>query len=212
MMKPAHLSNIELLWKLVENRAITVFILFYNTYNECYQLVPEIDAVQILGISLRFIGIALKLPIIQLVSVLEKKLIGGSQTSLHTVLDYGARSWWTSQLLNLHTKKCDTGKQIDGWFEIHELVWTRSRKVVAIHGEIYSQWVVELVKKLDEFLFLKKNSKCNIYITMISSYTNPQVGTHRPTRETDSRLRYCSFIKNMLSSIKSSAHYLLWFF
>lgn len=55
----------------------------------------------------------LKLPVIELVAIFKKKLIGGSKTCLYAVFDNSTRSWWTRQFLNLKDKYDCTMKRMN---------------------------------------------------------------------------------------------------
>lgn len=55
----------------------------------------------------------------------------------------------------LHAEERNAGEQIDGRLQIHQLLLAGRRKVVAVHGQIDAQRVVQLVEQLDEFLLLR---------------------------------------------------------
>lgn len=66
----------------------------------------------------------------------------------------------------LHAEERDGSEQINGWLEIHKFLLGRSREVVAVHGQINSQRIVQLVQQFDKLFFLsfikKVMFKCRI--------------------------------------------------
>lgn len=54
----------------------------------------------------------------------------------------------------LHAEERDGSEQIDGWLEIHEFLLGRGREVVAVHRQINSQRIVQLVQQFDKLFFL----------------------------------------------------------
>jgi hypothetical protein len=60
---PAHLSNVELLWELVEDGAIGALVLLNDGGDEGDELVPELQVVQpwagVLGVPFGLVGVNL---------------------------------------------------------------------------------------------------------------------------------------------------------
>jgi hypothetical protein len=52
----------------------------------------------------------------------------------------------------LHPEEGDGGEEVDGRLEVHQLLLAGGGEVVAVHGEVDAQRVVQLVQQLDELL------------------------------------------------------------
>lgn len=74
-----HLSYVQFLWKLIQNRTIAVPILINHGNNQSDQLVPKFDRIQprtmIFRLFLRLVRLHHEIPVEQFVGVLEQELI-----------------------------------------------------------------------------------------------------------------------------------------
>jgi len=64
----------------------------------------------------------------------------------------------------LHSEKRNAGQQIYGRLEVHQFLLAGRREVIPVHGQVYSEGVVQLVEQLYEFFFLQAQSEGGLRI------------------------------------------------
>ncbi|CAG5083408.1 Protein of unknown function [Cotesia congregata] len=152
------LTDVQLLRELIEHRTVAVLVFLYHRDNQRDQLVPEVQGVQdravVIRIPLSFVRVHLELPVVQLVAVLEQELVRRPQASFHAVFHHCASSWWTRQLLDLHSEEGYARQQVHRALQVLQLLWSGCWEVVSEHRQINTQRVVQLVQKFHEFFFL----------------------------------------------------------
>lgn len=115
----------------------------------------------------------LKFFAVNFVAMLKDELISGSKAGFDAILNNRTGAWWTWELLNLHTKKSDTREQIHDTLQILELLGIGCGEDGAIRRQIYAQWIVQLVQKLNEFLFLKFEK--GLFKKRLKSWKKPEI-------------------------------------
>merc|ERR1719400_2272631 len=116
------LSDIQFLGELIEDRPIGVLVLLYHRRYQGDQLVPELKVVEsrscVFCISLRLVWIDLELAVVELVAVFKEELVGGAETSLHTVFHHCAGSRRGGELLHLHSEESDRSKEVNSGLQV----------------------------------------------------------------------------------------------
>ena len=62
----------------------------------------------------------------------------------------------TGQLLDLHPEECDGGEEVHCGLQVLQLLGVAGGEVVAVHGQVDPQGVVQRVQQLDKLVFLQR--------------------------------------------------------
>ena len=62
----------------------------------------------------------------------------------------------TGQLLDLHPEEGDGGEEVHCGLQVLQLLGVAGREVVAVHGQVDPQGVVQRVQQLDKLVFLQR--------------------------------------------------------
>lgn len=72
----------------------------------------------------------------------------------------------------LHAEECNGSEEVHSRLEIHQFLLRRGREIIAVHGEVDAQRVVQLIQELDEFLFLSKVRKSDLVSLCLATARN----------------------------------------